>query len=126
MFNNLILTLLNIIVLLILYFINITILQCESTDLVVWGNNLTSNVGFPKFTKIVSYMIQLTPFTKAVIIGLILGDGWLNIPNKHSKNARLGFKQGTIHFSYFWFVFNLLSHYCKTIPYLASSFRNGT
>jgi hypothetical protein len=62
-------------------------------SLVVWGTNLTSQVSSGRFTKQVSNMIQLPPYQKSVIIGLLLSDGWLTIANKTSKNARLGFKQ---------------------------------
>jgi hypothetical protein len=45
-------------------------------------------------------MIQLTPFSKSVIIGLLLSDGWLTSISKKDKNARLGFKQSLGHSEY--------------------------
>jgi len=108
-------------------FTNLFVVYCDSncTDLVVWGEPLYSNVGHPKFTKLVSFIIQLPPFYKGVIIGLLLSDGWLNFSNKASLNARLGFQQSLFHFPYFWSVFTILSHYCFSMPFLRSSNRKG-
>ena len=88
----------------------------QETSLVIWGQNLTTSVGKGRFTKVVSNMIQLTPFSKSVIIGLLLSDGWLTSISKKDKNARLGFKQSLGHSEYLWFVFSLLSHYCSSYP----------
>lgn len=59
-------------------------------------------------------MVRLTPFTRSVIVGLILSDGWLIISN--STNARLGFAQSVTNSDYFWFVFFSLAHYCSSLP----------
>ena len=61
-------------------------------------------------------MVQLAPYQYSVIIGLMLSDGWITFGSKTSKNARLGFKQSANHASYVFFVFNILSHYCNSIP----------
>jgi len=61
-------------------------------------------------------MVKLTPYTRGIIVGLVLSDGYLNISNG-SKNARLGFKQSLEKSKYFWFVFNTLSHYCGSLLY---------
>lgn len=66
-------------------------------------------------------MVILTPYTKGVIVGLTLSDGWLIISN--STNARLGFKQSLSRSAYVWFVFNILSHYCSSGPRLITSTR---
>jgi len=70
-------------------------------------------------------MLILPPYQMGVIIGLILSDGWLTIPVKTRKNARLGFKQSLAHASYLWFVFNILSHYCSSYPNLTQGVRSG-
>lgn len=88
----------------------------NSLSLVVWGTNLTSTVGVGRFSKQVRDMIQLPPYQKSVIIGLILSDGWLRFPSKTSKSANLGLKQSVAHSDYVWFVFSLLSHYCDNLP----------
>lgn len=98
-----------------------------NTSLVLWGSNLTSQVGTGRFTKQISNMIQLPPHQKSVIIGLLLSDGWLIIASKTSKNARLGFAQSLAHSGYLWFVFNLLSYYCSSYPhFLTKGIRAGT
>jgi len=88
----------------------------NSLSLVVWGTNLTSTVGVGRFSKQVRDMIQLPPYQKSVIIGLILSDGWLRFPSKTSKSANLGLKQSVAHSDYVWFVFSFLSHYCDNLP----------
>ena len=97
----------------------------NSDSLVVWGTNLTSQVGKGKFTKQVSGMIKLPPYQKSIVIGLLLSDGWLTIASKTTKNARLGFQQSLFRANYVWFVFNELSHYCSSYPGLRSSIRSG-
>ena len=44
-------------------------------DLVPFGTNLTSTVGYPKYTIILQNMVVLPNFIKDVIIGLLLSDG---------------------------------------------------
>lgn len=85
-------------------------------SLVVGGKNLTSTVGMGRFTKQVRNMIELPPYQKSVILGLILSDGWLRFPSKTSKNVNLGLKQSLAHSDYIWFVFSILSHYCDNLP----------
>lgn len=97
----------------------------NSLSLVVWGTNLTSSVGLGRFTKQESNMIKLAPYQKGVIIGLLLSDGGLNFASKTNKNARLTFKQSLARGSYVLFVFNLLSHYCSSVPHLSTSVRAG-
>lgn len=94
-------------------------------NLVVWGSNLTSQVGRGRLTKVVSNNIKIPPYQYSVIIGLILSDGWVIIPRKDRKNARTGFKQALSNSSYLWHVFSLLSHYCNRMPYLVSGTRLG-
>lgn len=78
-------------------------------SLVVWGTNLSSQVGNGKFTKLVSSMVNLPNYYYSIVIGLLLSDGWLIYSSKTSKNARLGFKQSIDNVSYALFVFNELS-----------------
>ena len=59
------------------------------------------------------------------MVGLILSDAWVIFDSTRSKNALLGFKQSLSHFSYLWFLFNLLSHYCASYPILVTGIRKG-
>nr|QCW06969.1 hypothetical protein [Drechslerella brochopaga] len=61
-------------------------IEKESTALVVWGANLQSTLR-ERFSRKTLAMVRLTPFTRSVIIGLILSDGWLIISN--STQAKL-------------------------------------
>ena len=85
---------------------------------------MTSTVG-EKLTLKQLAMVQLAPYQYSVIIGLMLSDGWITFGSKTSKNARLGFKQSANHASYVFFVFNILSHYCNSIPRLTTGIRAG-
>lgn len=94
------------------------------TDLVVWGTNLGSTA--KRLTKQVRKMIQLPPYQKSVVVGLLLSDGWFSLSvSRTLKNARLGFRQSLDKSPYVWFVFNCLSHYCERYPYSYSSLRKG-
>lgn len=94
-------------------------------DLVLWGNNLGSTVGTGRLTKVEREMIKLAPLQFGVIIGLLLSDGWLTLSSEKSLNARLGFKQSLAQSTYVFHVFNLLSHYCSSLPNLTTSVRAG-
>jgi len=104
---------------------NSLIIYCDNTDLVPWGKELCSNVGYPRFGNLVSSMIELPPHIKGLIVGLILGDAGLSIANKTNGNARLCFSQSLSHFRYFWSVFIKLAHYCSSFPYLRVGKRLG-
>ena len=61
-------------------------------------------------------MIILPLHIRSILVGLILSDGWVIFDNKKAKNALFGFAQSADNFVYFFFVFNLLSHYCSNYP----------
>jgi hypothetical protein len=95
---------------------NIFLSTC--TDLVVWGENLPSGVGWGRHTKQEREMIVIPSFQYSVIVGLLLSDGWLVIASATTISPRLGLSQSLSHFKYVWFVFNALSHYCERFPVL--------
>jgi len=99
---------------------------CDSNELVLWGDYLISNVGKPRFSKLVSSMVQLPPYIFGLIVGLILSDGYLGFSSSHHLNTRLVFGQSVKHSQYFWFVFNQLAHYCSKGPYVHKSIRKGS
>ena len=86
------------------------------TDLIVWGKNLPSGVGWGRHTKQERNMIVIPAYQYSVIVGLLLSDGWLNIASVTHISPRLGLSQSLDRFKYVWFVFNILSHYCENYP----------
>ena len=71
-------------------------------------------------------MYSLTPYLKSVLIGLLLGDGWIECrAENRSINARLGLKQSIIHINFALTVFNLFSTFCGSLPILTTGFKNG-
>jgi hypothetical protein len=64
---------------LFIFLFNFNDILCEGagpcTDLVVWGDHLSSNVGTGRITRLVSSMYTLPPHIKSIIVGLILSDG---------------------------------------------------
>lgn len=89
--------------------------------------NLSSTIGSGiKFISRQRDMISFPPFQHGVIIGLILSDGWLQLQSKQRCiNSQLYFKQSLERSKYVLFVFNILSHYCSSYPYLVSSKRDN-
>lgn len=77
-------------------------------------------------------MYKLTNYHQSVLIGIILSDAWLILSTSKNNaevsklNARLGFKQSLDHFYYFFFVFNIMSHYCSNFPSFIIGKRNNT
>lgn len=59
---------------------------------VVWGENLSSTIGYGRYTKIVKQMVKLPSYQESVVIGLILSDGYL-ISAKPHENPSLNLKQ---------------------------------
>lgn len=98
-------------------------LKISSGNLVIWGSNLALTLG-GRLSKTQSNITKIPPFIRSVIVGLILSDGWMQLPSD-SKNARLCFKQSTKNSSYVWFVFFILSHYCSSFPHITSGIRKG-
>jgi len=89
-----------------------------------WGENLGSNLGSKKITKVEAKMIVLPTYQFSVIVGLLLSDGWLSLTVK-GCNARLGFEQSYAKLEYFWSIFLILSHYCSSLPVLNRQKRLG-
>ena len=78
-------------------------------DLVVYGSNLASTVGYPTYTIIVRHMVNIPSLVnssvkyelESILVGILISDGWLSI-NK-SGNTRLFFKQSLSKIKYFFF-----------------------
>lgn len=93
--------------------------------LVIYGSNIENNIGYKKYTSIVTYMVNIPNRILYILTGLILSDGHITfvtktISNKQGitslKNSRFYLKQSLNHSEYLLYVFSLLSHYCITLP----------
>ena len=100
-------------------------------DLVIYGSNLASTVGYPYYTVIVRHMVNIPNRVisnkkyelESMLIGILISDGWLDI-NK-SGNARFFFKQSFDKINYLLFVFNKFSHFCSNYPQIQKTKLNG-
>jgi hypothetical protein len=92
----------------------------SESRLVLYGSNLFSTVGSPRYTALERHLIKIPKSKISVFIGIILSDA--NI-QKQSKggDARLQFKQKYSQFEYFYSVFFQLSHYCSKGPYVTKA-----
>lgn len=93
-------------------------------DLVPFGSNLSSTVGYPTYGLIVQHMVAIPGHIENIIVGILLSDGWMQKQNK-GGHARLFFKQSIVRSEYVFFVFILLQHYCKSYPQLGYSKLKG-
>jgi len=85
----------------------------EELSLVFYGSNLSSTVGFLRYTSIERALIKIPTSKMSVFIGIILSDATIQ---KGRGDARLQFKQKYGQFEYFYSVFFQLSHYCSKGP----------
>lgn len=92
----------------------------EEFSLVLYGSNLSSTVGSPKYTYFERALIKIPHSKRSVFIGIILSDAALQKGNK-GGDARLQFKQKYGQFEYFYSVFFQLSHYCSKGPYVTKA-----
>lgn len=88
-------------------------------ELVIYGSNLSSTVNYPPYTSIVRYMVNIPFNLQSLIIGILISDAWLQI-NK-AGNTRLAFKQSLDKSEYLFNIFNKLSHYCSSYPYITKT-----
>ncbi len=93
------------------------------TALVVWGAYLFSTVG-DSLTPLAIALTYISPYIKGIIIGLILGDGSLQLL-KGRKNASFRLGQCSANSGFLWHVFSLLQHYCQSYPAPYFGIRKG-
>jgi LAGLIDADG DNA endonuclease family len=98
----------------------------NNKQIVWWGTNLSSNIGYGRSTKVVLGMYKIPSFHNSVIIGILLSDGWVHNATSHAKSPRIGFKQSLLRFEYLWQVFSVLSPFCNRLPRLIIGKRNKT
>lgn len=86
-----------------------------SKALVPYGTNLSSTVGYSRYTVLERKSVIIPNNILSIFIGIILSDA--NISKSYKADARLQFKQTINHIAYFYFVFFKLNHYCSKTPY---------
>uniref|UniRef100_UPI0022FD4295 hypothetical protein n=1 Tax=Drechslerella dactyloides TaxID=74499 RepID=UPI0022FD4295 len=96
------------------------IISSEDTRLVLYGSNLSSTVGSPRFTYNERVLIEIPLNKRSVFIGILLSDANLHKINK-GGDARLQFKQKYGQFEYLYSVFFQLSHYCSRGPFVTKA-----
>jgi hypothetical protein len=92
----------------------------DQFSLVLYGSNLSSTVGCPRYTALERHLIKIPNSKISVFIGIILSDASIQKQSK-GGDARLQFKQKYSQFEYFYSVFFQLSHYCSKGPYVTKA-----
>lgn len=92
----------------------------DQFSLVLYGSNLSSTVGYPRYTAFERHLIKIPKSKLSVFIGIILSDAYVQKQSK-GGDARLQFKQKYSQFEYFYSVFFQLSHYCSKGPYVTKA-----
>ena len=92
----------------------------DELSLVLYGSNLSSTVGSPRFTSNERVLIKIPTSKLSIFIGIILSDATIQKQNL-GGDARLQFKQEYSHFEYFYSVFFQLSHFCSKGPYVTKA-----
>jgi LAGLIDADG DNA endonuclease family len=91
-------------------------LTTNSKAIVLYGTNLSSTVGSPRFTALDRKSIKIPNNLISIFIGIIISDA--NVSKQYKCDARMVFKQTIKHIEYFYFVFFKLNHYCSKGPYV--------
>lgn len=68
-------------------------------------------------------MLQLNPYLRSMLIGILISDGWTNI--RRGWNPCIGLKQSIKNFDYIWWTFCELSHLCSHLPYICKNIKRG-
>lgn len=96
------------------------LISSEETRLVLYGSNLSSTVGYPRYTYNERALVKIPVNKRSIFIGILLSDATLQRLNK-GGGTRLQFKQKYGQFEYLYFVFFQLSHYCSRGPSVTKS-----
>ena len=70
-----------------------------------------------------SMALGSNPLLEEVIVGIMLGDGWME---KQKVNARLRFEQSHVRTEFFFYLFEFFAPYCSNSPKLRERFDNRT
>lgn len=105
-----------------LYLSTLRIPRKKEFSLVLYGSNLASTVGSPRFSAIERALTSI-PWCKgkmSIFIGILMTDA-ATLSKGSFGEARLQFKQKYSKFEYFYYVFFQLSHYCSKGPYVTKA-----
>lgn len=93
-----------------------------------YGLYQSSGLGFGKaLPKKVNGMYNLNSYLTSALLGLMLGDGWLECSAKsRSINARFGLKQSIINLPFAWSTYLLFSVLCGSLPIMTTGKRGNT
>lgn len=91
------------------------------TSIVPYGTNLGSTVGYPLFNIITRNMVGIPFNTLCILVGMILSDAWMMKDKRGNSNARLAIKQSIRNFGFIWHCFQVLAHYCSSMPSMVQS-----
>ena len=94
---------------------DLNLIYTSPKALVLYGTNLSSTIGYPRYTALERKSFRIPNSIFPVFIGIIFSDA--HISRSYLADARLQFKQTIKHINYFYFVFFKLNHYCSKPPY---------
>lgn len=95
-------------------------ISSQGTSLVLYGSNLSSTVGSPRYTYNERALVKIPINKRSIFIGILLSDANLQRLNK-GGGTRLQFKQKYAQFEYLYSVFFQLSHYCSRGPFVTKA-----
>lgn len=93
--------------------------------LILWNDQNNNSFRLQKgiLTKIIRNTFRITNYHKSIIVGVLLSDG--HIQKRVHWNPRISLKQSFKNFEYLWSVFNSLSVYCSSYPYINKIIKKG-
>lgn len=97
----------------------------DDKALILWNDKKNNSFRLQKgiLTKVLRDTFILTNYHKSIIVGVLLSDG--NIQKRVHWNPRISLKQSFKNFEYLWSVFNSLSLYCSSYPYITKTIKRG-
>lgn len=93
-------------------------------EVVIYGSNLGSTTGFPRYNIILQHMVSLHKTQFSIVVGIMLSDAWMSKQHKNGQ-VRLFIKQSRNNCHNLFYTFFQLSHYCSKYPYLTHTNFNG-
>jgi hypothetical protein len=98
--------------------LNTSKLNKDDKALILWNDKNNNSFRLQKgiLTKIIRDTFSITNYHKSVIVGVLLSDG--QIQKRVHWNPRISLKQSLKNFEYLWSVFNSLSVFCSSYPYI--------